>query len=64
MATTVARPPPCHAVAHALRYPRSRARAATSSASRVYPIPGSPVSRSVAPRDASKSVKRAVATAS
>ena len=57
-------PSPCHAVAHAPRQPRTRARASTSSARRVLPIPASPVSSRNAPRLRSRSSKQPTATAS
>ena len=57
-------PSPCHAVAQAGRTPRSRPSPTISSASRVLPIPGSPVSNTNPPRDRSRSATCAATTAS
>ncbi len=54
-------PSPCHAAAQAGRTPRSRPSQTISSASRVLPIPGSPVSSTSPPRDRSRSATCAVA---
>jgi hypothetical protein len=47
-------PSPCQAVVHAVRAPSARARPSVSSARRVLPMPGSPLSSTSAPRDSSR----------